>query len=389
MTTSCTETDAMADRHGHRCSYATKAAIFICALLLVAGLMDAALAQSLSFGSRQPAAASSASFFGWIFSQQAAFYRSLSALIRASKTDGTAIWGLLGFSFLYGVFHAAGPGHGKAVISSYLVANNETWKRGVTLSFASAMLQAMVAIAIVAIGAIVLEVTAKAMGDTVRVIEIVSYGLVVLIGVRLLWVKGRGFLRSCRDIRRARSLGAAAATERRAPDFPEAEAGCGCHHHHGRSHDHFRHDHSAHKDCDPACSHDHASACGHAHGPEPEGLAGPGGWRRGFAAVLAVGVRPCSGAIIILVFALSQDMFWTGIGSALMMGAGTAITIAAIATLAVYARNLAGRMTDSRSGRGTLVMKGVEVGAAAMIIVVGLFLLTGFMASEQLWMFSA
>src|SRR5690606_41822694 len=113
----------MADRHGHRCSYAAKAAIFTCALLLVAGLMDAALAQSLSLGSRQPmTASSSAGFFGWIFSQQAAFYRSLSALVRASKTDGSAIWGLLGFSFLYGVFHAAGPGHCNAVISSYLVA---------------------------------------------------------------------------------------------------------------------------------------------------------------------------------------------------------------------------------------------------------------------------
>lgn len=380
----------MADRHGHRCSSAVKVAIYTCALFLVACLMDAALAQSLSFGSRQPSSSSSASYFGWIFSQQAAFYRSLSGLIRASKTDGSAIWGLLGFSFLYGIFHAAGPGHGKAVISSYLVANNETWKRGVTLSFASAMLQAIVAIAIVAIGAIVLEVTAKAMGDTVRVIEIVSYGLVVLIGVRLLWVKGRGFLRSYRAIRHAKSLGAAAAaTGRRVPDFSEPAADCGCHHHDGQHHGHLRHDHSDHKDRDPACDHDHASACGHAHGPEPEDLAGRGGWRRGFAAVLAVGVRPCSGAIIILVFALSQDMFWTGIGSALMMGAGTAITIAAIATLAVYARNIAGRMTDVRPGRGTLVMKGIEVGAAAMIIVVGLFLLTGFMASEQLWTFSA
>lgn len=381
----------MADGHGHQCPYAAKVAIFTCALLLVAGLMDAALAQSLSLGSRQPAAASSsAGFFGWIFSQQAAIYRSLSALVRASKTDGSAIWGLLGFSFLYGVFHAAGPGHGKAVISSYLVANNETWKRGVTLSFASAMLQAMVAIAIVAIGAIVLEVTAKAMGDTVRVIEIFSYGLVVLIGARLLWVKGRSFLRSCREIRRARSLGAAAvAAEHRVPDLSKPAVDCGCRHHDGQRHGHLRHDHSAHKDCDPACDHDHASGCGHAHGPEPEDLAGPGGWRRGFAAVLAVGARPCSGAIIILVFALSQDMFWTGIGSALMMGAGTAITIAAIATLAVCARNLAGRMTDARPGRGALVMKGIEVGVAAMVIVVGLFLLTGFMASEQLWMFNA
>ena len=51
------------------------------------------------------------------------FYRALSGLIRAAKTDGSAYWSLIGISFIYGVFHAAGPGHGKAVISSYMVAN--------------------------------------------------------------------------------------------------------------------------------------------------------------------------------------------------------------------------------------------------------------------------
>ena len=101
----------------------------------------------------------------------------LSGLIRAAKADGSAAYTLLGVSFLYGVFHAAGPGHGKAVISSYLVANNETWRRGIVLSFASAVLQAVTAIAIVAVAAALLGATAKAMGNTVRVIEIVSYAL--------------------------------------------------------------------------------------------------------------------------------------------------------------------------------------------------------------------
>ena len=121
----------------------------------------------------------------------------MSGTIRAAKADGSAAWTLLGISFIYGIFHAAGPGHGKAVISSYLVANNETWKRGVALSFASAIVQALTAIAIVGIAAILLGATAKMMGDTVRVIEEVSYGLIILIGLRLLWVKGRSFLNCC------------------------------------------------------------------------------------------------------------------------------------------------------------------------------------------------
>ena len=80
------------------------------------------------------------------------------------------------------------------MISSYLVANDETWRRGIVLSFASAILQAFTAIAIVGVAAALLGATAKAMGNTVRVIEIVSYALIMLIGLRLLWVKGRAFL---------------------------------------------------------------------------------------------------------------------------------------------------------------------------------------------------
>ena len=86
---------------------------------------------------------------GWILAKQAEFSLAMRAMLRNAKADGSAVWGLLGLSFLYGIFHAAGPGHGKAVISSYVVANHETWRRGVVLSFASALLQAFVAVAFV------------------------------------------------------------------------------------------------------------------------------------------------------------------------------------------------------------------------------------------------
>ena len=83
---------------------------------------------------------------GWILAKQSEFYREISATIRAAKSDGSAVWTLLAISFAYGIFHAAGPGHGKAVISSYLVANQETARRGIVLSFASALMQSLVAV---------------------------------------------------------------------------------------------------------------------------------------------------------------------------------------------------------------------------------------------------
>lgn len=349
-------------------------------------------ARAAPFGAPHPATAiSSSGLTGWIFAEQAAFYRSLSGFIRASREDGAAMWELFGVSFVYGIFHAVGPGHGKAVISSYLVANEETWRRGVVLSFASAGIQAIVAIIVVAIAAVLLGATARAIGLTVHLIEIVSYGLVVLIGLRLLYVKGRAFLIASRELtwRPAPDLAfvsVPAATAVRAPTLqlsskrPGAMAmraaqcqldGCIAHGFQCEG----DHDH-------------HASAWGHAHGPEPAALAGAGGWQRGMAAVVAVGLRPCSGAIIVLIFALAQDLFWTGVGATLIMGLGTAVTVAAIATLAVGARRAASRIAVSRSGTGMLIMRAIETGAAALIVAFGTLLLAGYLESERLWMFT-
>jgi len=331
----------------------TQCVFFIGIMLLIAGAIDAATAAPFGVGGSGPPEVGG--FTGWVLHEQAGFYRMLSGAIRASKADGSAAWTLLGISFAYGVFHAAGPGHGKAVISSYLVANDETWKRGIALSFAAAILQAITAIVIVAIAAVLLNATSKAMGDTLRVVEMVGYGLIILIGLRLLWVKGRAFWHLLR---------------------PSAHAHDHAHHDHHHDHDHHRHDHRDHDD--------EAHAWGHAHAPEPSELAGKHWLRRGLAAIVAVGLRPCSGAIIVLVFALAQGLFWIGVASTFVMGIGTAITISAIATLAVGARGLAGRWAKAKPGNGMLLLRGLETAAALVIVVFGVLLLTGYMVSERM-----
>lgn len=369
-----------------------KVSVAALAAILVACATGLVSAWAAPFGAPHPATAmSSSGLMGWIFAEQAAFYRSLSGFIRASREDGGAMRELFGISFVYGIFHAVGPGHGKAVISSYLVANDETWRRGVILSFASAGIQAVVAIIVVAIAAVLLGATAKAIGLTVHLVEITSYALVILIGLRLLYVKSRGFLTACRELtwRPAPDLAFASAPAGKAfsatafqkiSQRPRAMAmrggqcqvdGCTAHG--------FQ--------CDSDHDH-HASAWGHAHGPEPAALAGAGGWRRGVAAVVAVGLRPCSGAIIVLIFALTQDLFWTGVGATLIMGLGTAITVAGIATFAVGARRAASRIAESRAGTGMLIMRAIEIGASALIVAFGGLLLAGYLASEQLWMFT-
>jgi len=351
-------------------------------ILLAASALDVVLAQGAPFGAPRTAPTPPADgIIGWIFAKQAEFYRDMSRIIRAAKTDGSAVWTLLGVSFVYGIFHAAGPGHGKAVISSYLVANEETWRRGIVLSFASALLQAFVAVAIVGVAAVLLNATAGQMCNAERVIELASYALIALVGARLIWVKGKGFLREARSLSRPLHAVGAAVTP------PHDHKHHDHHHDHGHDHhDHAHHDHGHHghdHDHHHDHDHDHGSAWGHAHGPEPEELAGPGGWQRGLSAIVAVGLRPCSGAIIVLVFALAQGLFWAGVAATFVMGLGTAITVAAIATLAVGFRSAAKQIAVSRSGYGMLVLRGIEVGAAVVVLAFGALLLAGYMVAER------
>src|ERR1043166_5896009 len=352
------------------------------ACLAALGALDLALAQGNPWARPPPPAAPPPGpdgVVGWLLLKQAALYQKLAGTIRAAKTDGSAVWLLMGISFAYGIFHAAGPGHGKAVISSYLVANEETWKRGITLSFASAFLQALVAVAVVGIAAALLNATAKTMNNAVWWIEIASYLLIAAMGARLLWTKGGAFLSEWRLLRTPKSVGAAATVARAHHDH-------GHHHHHGDHHDHAAHDHD-HRDHKPGhgeAGHVHDEHCGHSHGPTPDQLSGPGGWKRGLMAIFAVGLRPCSGAILVLVFALAQGIFWAGVAATFVMGLGTAITVAAIATLTVGATAFAARLAATRTGYGSLALRGIEVGAAAVVLLFGVALLAGYMVSERM-----
>ena len=311
---------------------------FTVAALSAAMVLDAAVHALMAqnpFGGPRPAAEPQVGgIIGWILAKQSEFYREMSATIRAAKSDGSAVWTLLAISFAYGIFHAAGPGHGKAVISSYLIANEETARRGIVLSFASAMLQALVAVALVAVLAWLLSSTAKTMCSAEKAIEIVSYALIAAFGARLVWTKGGGFMRALQ----AKPVPALAVAH-------QHDHGHAHHHHDHHNHDHHHgHDHHSH-DHAHGHGHVHDEHCGHSHGPTPDQLAGPGGWQRGLGAIFAVGLRPCSGAILVLVFALAQGLFWAGIAATFVMGLGTAITVATIAVVAVSAKGLARRLS--------------------------------------------
>ncbi len=342
-------------------------ALAVAVALTIDGLTQVAAAQTPFGGVRPPVSEHAGGLIGWLLAKQSEFYREMSSAIRAAKADGSAVWALLAISFAYGIFHAAGLGHGKAVISSYLVANQETARRGIVLSFVSALLQSLVAVLIVAIGAWLLNITAKTMCGAERVVAIASYGLIATFGARLVWTKGASFMSALQ----ARSPGPELALVSGSPSHGHVPR-------HDPVHDH-RHDHGHH-----AHHQVHDEHCSHSHGPSPGELGGPGGWRRGLAAIFAVGLRPCSGAILVLVFALAQGLFWAGIAATFVMGLGTAITVATIAVLAVSARGVARRLSGVGNGGGALIMRGVEFAAAGLVLLFGIGLLSGYLFAEPL-----
>ncbi|MGJ5129837.1 nickel/cobalt transporter [Bradyrhizobium oligotrophicum] len=377
----------------------------IVAVLVAADAASHALLAKPPFGA--PAEPQVGGIVGWLLAKQSEFYRQMSGAIRAAKEDGSAVWWLLAISFAYGIFHAAGPGHGKAVIASYLVANQETAKRGIVLSFASGLMQALVAVVIVGIGAVLLNATAATMCSAEKVVEIASYGLIALLGARLVWVKGAAFLRTWQPAAPALALASAPAAAVAPSTHDHSHAHDHQHrapHHDHRGHDHHGHDHHGHDHHHHDHAHAHAAAahgfaahdhvhhdhvhgddcgCGHSHGPAPSELAGPGGWQRGFQAIFAAGIRPCSGAILVLVFALAQGMFWAGVAATFVMGLGTAVTVATIAVLAVAAKDVARRLSAGREGGGALIMRGLEFGAAGLVLLFGAGLLLGYIAAER------
>ncbi|MER8992960.1 nickel/cobalt transporter [Mesorhizobium sp. M0678] len=324
----------------------------------------------------------------WINLRQQEFYHALAGAMKAMRQDGSKLWLLIGLSFAYGIFHAAGPGHGKAVISSYMVANEVALRRGIMLSFVSALLQALTAIVVMLVAYFLLRGTAVSMTDAAWFLEIMSYVFVTLFGAWLLWRKAGPAILRLFGANPGYSLSAAHAGHSHSGHSHAAHShahaahshALDAHDHHDHAHDH--HDHGAHDHAHAV--HDHHShaagevceTCGHSHAPDPALLSGDRfDWRTAWSAVAAVGIRPCSGALIVLSFALLNGLWFGGILSVLAMALGTAITVSALATLAVTAKNWA--VYFAGDGRmGNRIHSFVEIGGAAFVFLFGLLLLS-------------
>ncbi len=296
---------------------------------------------------------------GWMRDKQQAFYGKMSGSLRqmAAGSALTAGWTLMLLSFAYGVFHAAGPGHGKAVISAWLLATENELKRGIFISFMSAVIQALTAIVLV--GALFLVVAS--VGSTARnvagVLESASYAMIGLLGVYLIWTAVKLLVARKPALRLATATpsGPQLAPVYAFDSFEPMKTTLPAGHVHG-----------------PDCG------CGHAHLPEAKDLTGDWSLTKAFSLAFAVGIRPCTGAILVLLFANGLGLYWAGMLSVFAMAVGTFITVSVIATIAVYSKKLATRLARRDTRWLDRLAIGLRFGGGTVIAGLGTIL---FLAS--------
>ncbi len=295
------------------------------------------------------------SLFAWVLDKQQSLQRTLAMSVKALKTEHPIAGALTlaALSFLYGILHAVGPGHGKTIISSYVVANEETVRRGIVISFIASAVQALMAVALVSVLLFGLSASGLAINYWSNQLETVSYALIALVGLYLLAGHASRLWRLWRG----------------APEAGHAHDDRGHHAHdhvHRQAHSHHHANHGHH-------GHDHASGEHCDHIVDARRLAGAVSWRKMMAVVFSVGVRPCTGAILVLVFAVTQGLFWAGVAATFAMALGTAITVAALAIFALGSRELALKL----GGGGTwarAVWTTCAIGGAIVIFLFGALL---------------
>jgi ABC-type nickel/cobalt efflux system permease component RcnA len=249
--------------------------------------------------------------------------------------------------------------------------------------------QALSALILVAALVWIFNATGMARRATEAWLETLSWGLVAVIGAWLLWMQVRKLTGS-----RASPEAAHAHAHHHPEKHDHAHEHAHSHAHshadaHGHAHAHSHataHDHHhnhrdqahahAHKH-DPHDGHDHSACCGHAHMPSPEQLEGAWSWRKAIPLALAIGIRPCTGAIAVLIFALSQGMVWAGVLSTFAMALGTAITVSALAVLAVGSREMAVWLGRGSSVWGSRVRAVAGIGGALAVMSLGILLFIG------------
>jgi ABC-type nickel/cobalt efflux system permease component RcnA len=247
---------------------------------------------------------------------QRELHQELAGLLRQVKENPMQSgMTLAGFSLIYGVIHAIGPGHGKIVITTYLATHPSRLKSSLKLTFASAIVQGLVAILLVSVVLGVLQLSSRQLHQSSFWMERGSFILVMLLGLLLCWRALKRVWQTIKSLRRAPAM----KIHSLSPMGSETHV------------------------------HDEHCGCGHQHVPSDQQLQAGGDLRTQIAIVLAMGLRPCSGAIMVLLFSKVIGVYSWGVISAITMAIGTSLTVSLIGVLVFYSRELAVKLSATRT----------------------------------------
>ncbi|WP_213989998.1 nickel/cobalt transporter [Sodalis sp. dw_96] len=274
---------------------------------------------------------------------QEQLHQHLAQLLYQVRQDpGRAGLSLLLFSLVYGVLHAVGPGHGKVVLTTYLATHPSRLKLSIAMTLAASLLQGGMAIILVSVVLVGLHLSSRVLHLGEFWLEKSSYVLVAFLGALLC----RRALLKLRDIiRRFRHGGqryfGSITSLRYVADEPLT---AGRQYRAGLAYPPLA---ARQRFSLPPASPDHPAdcGCGHHHLPDESALQVAAGWRTRVAVVLAMGFRPCSGAVLVLLFAKVIGVYGWGMVSALVMAAGTSMTLLTLAFLVFFSRRVAENLT--------------------------------------------
>lgn len=263
----------------------------------------------------------------WANAGQAETQQAMARLLRSLRAgDPGALTGLIALCFAYGFFHAAGPGHGKLLIGGYGMAARVGALRLSALALASSLAQAGSAVLLVYAGVFVFDLTRQRMtGLAEDIMAPASYGAITAVGA---WLALRGL----RRLRASRVV---------------------------------------HHDHDGSCA-----SCGHKHGPTADEAAAVTGWRDALALITAVAIRPCTGALFLLILTWRMGLGTAGILGTFAMGLGTASVTLAVALASVTLREGAlARLITGQGGGLARALPLMELAAGLVIAALSLHLM--------------
>ncbi|PTP44250.1 nickel/cobalt transporter [Vibrio splendidus] len=296
-------------------------------------------------------------------------------------------WGagnyLIGFSFIYGMLHSLGPGHGKVIVSTYLATHPTKAKASLVLTVVSAFLQALVAILLVSVLIWGFSASMRVVNDKANMFVSLSFALVAVIGALICWKALKNIhstMRKPQPTLRVKAItplatGAASSMSVRSSvpvRTPMALRSSGSMIMGATNAlqvaDHTHADHS-HADC----------GCGHQHVADPEAINKASTFREYAGIIVTIGIRPCTGAIMVLLFANMVGLYWMGVLSAFAMAVGTALTTSLIAMMTLTGKHLVKRYLAAGNKNSSESLKAaghyLQLFGGILLVLIGLLLM--------------